>query len=120
MFSKSLQPRSPDILVEKFPGDVKQMVSRARGTPNILGSAIIRKPLLDPSGVNRMVGTLQIISSSKTLGFRTILINLPVENPGGLTTFLIEEKSAVGKCLPRKDLAPRGGFEPPTFRLTAE
>ena len=72
-----------------------------------------------PSATNRMVGTRPIILSAKTLGFRTILIALPVENPESLTTFFIEEKSAVSKCLSRKDLASRGGFEPPTFRLTA-
>ena len=67
-----------------------------------------------------MVGTLPIIFSAKTLDFRTILIALPVENPESLITFFIEGKSAVSKCLSRKDLAPRGGFEPPTFRLTAK
>ena len=71
------------------------------------------------SPTNRMVGALPIIFSAKTLSFRTILIALPVENPESVTTFLIEEKSAVSKCLSRKELAPRGGFEPPTFRLTA-
>ena len=45
-----------------------------------------------------MVGTLSIIFSAKTLGFRTILIALPVENPESLTTFFIEGKSAVSKC----------------------
>lgn len=44
-----------------------------------------------------MVGALPIISSAKTLAFRTILIALPVENPESLTTFFIEEKSAVSK-----------------------
>ena len=72
------------------------------------------------SVANRVVGTLPIIFPAKTLGFCAILIALPVENPESLTTFFIGGKSAVSKCLSRKDLAPRGGFEPPTFRLTAE
>ncbi len=43
--------------------------------------------------MNRMVGTLQIIFSLKTLGFRTILNDLPAESPGGLTTFLLRSAS---------------------------
>ncbi len=83
------------------------------------GSWAARGPL-GPSVLNRMLGTSSTTILAKTLGFREIRIDFQLGIPESLTTFLPQGKTIVAKYLFGKELAPRGGFEPPTFRLTAE
>jgi len=53
--------------------------------------------MLKHSVTNRMVGTFAIIFSSKTLGFRAIVVLLPLENLLGVMTFSRKAKN----CFPQ-------------------
>ena len=74
----------------------------------------------EPLGCEPNAQTLCIAVSLQTLVFSETPMDLLVENPESRTTFLKGREIVVGKCLLRKDLAPRARFELATLRLTAE
>jgi hypothetical protein len=73
----------------------------------------------EPLGCKPNAQTLCIAVSLETLVFSETPTDLLVENPESRTTFLKGREIVVDTCLLRKDFVPRGGFEPPTVRLTA-
>jgi hypothetical protein len=73
----------------------------------------------EPLGCEPNAQTVCIAVSLETLVFSETPMDLLVENPESRTTVLKGREIVVGKCLLRKDLAPRGGFELATLRLTA-
>jgi hypothetical protein len=67
-----------------------------------------------------MLYPVAITVGLKTLGIRGNLVEFLAKDSESSVTFVKEEKCRVREYLLRKSLAPRGGFEPPTFRLTGK
>src|SRR5215469_16782809 len=77
--------------------------------------------MLKHSVKNRMLGLSPVVFSLKTLGFRPIFDRSCLRKIRNECDSLKEgEKGPPQPVEKNKGLAPRGGFEPPTFRLTAE